>query len=155
MLEMMYTLEQIQEAAKSAGLDPEAVEKMSSLLSANLAQESALTVVCNEGVHPIPKDKLPGKVFSATVGNMPDQTLEELQQSISEACRRLSQLIKSEGPFSEIFLVPSGYGVLLQKLAETVFQITGQPATTLHFDRNSKTYWPVRIDLRSIIAQSE
>jgi phosphoglucomutase len=77
-----------------------------------------------------------------------------LEQSITDACRSVAQLIKQEGGFAEIYLVPSGYGVLLQKIAETVFQITGKTATTLHYDRKSNSYWAIRIDLRAIIAQA-
>lgn len=69
-------------------------------------------------------------------------------------CRRVAQLIKQEGGFVEIYLVPSSYGLLLQKIAETVFQITGKTAITLHYDRKSNSYWAIRIDLRAIIAQA-
>jgi hypothetical protein len=61
---------------------------------------------------------------------------------------------QTEGGFAEIYLVPSGYGVLLQKIAETVFQITGKPAITLRFDRKTNDYWPIHIDLRAIIVQA-
>jgi hypothetical protein len=101
-----------------------------------------LTIICKEGAHPIPKDQLPGQAFSATAGNVPGETATALGQSIADACKRVAQLIIREGPFSEIYLVLSGYSVLLQKLAETIFQISDQPATALHFDRRTKTYWP-------------
>jgi hypothetical protein len=89
-----------------------------------------------------------------TTGNIADDDAKMLEQTIAEACRRVAQLIKQESSFAEIYLVPSGYGVLLQKIAETVFQISGKPATTLHFDRKSNSYWAIHIDLRAIITQS-
>ena len=146
----MLTRELIIEAARRSGLDETAIERLLAELSAS--QSLTLTIICNDGVHPIPKEHLPGQVFSATNGNIADGTPDVLEQTVADACRRLVRLIKDEGPFSEIYIIPSGYAVLLQKLAETVFQITGQPATTLHFDRRTKAYWPIRLDLRSIIA---
>ena len=62
--------------------------------------------------------------------------------------------LKTEGSFAEIYLVPSGYGVLLQKIAETVFQITGKPAITLHFDRKTNSYWAIQLDIRAISNQA-
>ena len=148
----MFTRERIIEAARRAGMEEAAIAQ---LLGELLAQQtSALTIICNDGLHPIPKDQLPGRVFAATTGNVADQTPEALEQTVADACKQVAQLIKTEGGFEEIYLVPSGYGVLLQKIAETVFQITGKPATTLHFDRKTNAYWPVRIDLRAIIAQA-
>lgn len=148
----MFTRERIIEAARRAGMDDTAISRLLDELPAQHA--GALTIICNDGLHPIPKDRLPGRVFAATTGNVADQTPEALEQAVADACKQVAQLIKAEGGFAEIYLVPSGYGVLLQKIAETVFQITGQPATTLHFDRKTKTYWPIRVDLRSIITQS-
>jgi len=145
----MLNREHIVEAARRAGLDDAAIDRLLAELS--LTQAGALTIICNDGVHPIPKEQLPGRVYVATTGNIPDQSAEALQRAIADACAQVARLIKNEGPFSEIFLVPSGYGVLLQKLAETVLQITGQPATTLHFDRRTSSYWPIRLDLRPII----
>jgi hypothetical protein len=113
-----------------------------------------LTIICDDGLHPVPKDQLPGRVFAATTGNVADQTPEALEQTVADACGRVAQLIKTEGGFAEIYIVPSGYSVLLQKIAETVFQITGKPATILHFDRKTNSYWAIHIDLRAIIARS-
>jgi hypothetical protein len=148
----MFTRQRIIEAAQRAGMDEAAIARLLDELPAR--QSSALTIICNDGLHPIPKEQLPGRVFSATTGNVADQTPEALEQTVADACKQVAQLIKTEGGFAEIYLVPSGYGVLLQKIAETVFQITGMPATTLHFDRKTSSYWAVRIDLRTIIAQA-
>jgi len=148
----MYTRERIIEAARRAGIDQAAITRLLDELPARHA--GALTIICNDGLHPIPKDRLPGRVFSATTGNVADQTPEALAQTVADACKQVAQLIKSEGGFAEIYIVPSGYGVLLQKIAETVFQITGQPAITLHFDRKTGVYWPILIDLRAIITQA-
>jgi len=148
----MFTRQRIIEAAQRAGLDQAAIERLIAQLPDQ--QSNTLTIICNDGLHPIPKDQLPGRVFSATSGNISDQTPEALHQTVADACKRVARLIKEEGGFAEIYLVPSGYGVLLQKLAETIFQITGKTATTLHFDRKTNSYWPVRIDLRAIITQA-
>lgn len=148
----MFTRERIIEAARRAGIDEEAITRLLDELSAQHA--GALTIICNDGLHPIPKDQLPGRVFSATTGNVADQTPEALERTVADACRRVAQLIKAEGGFAEIYLVPSGYGVLLQKIAETVFQITGKSAITLHFDRKTNAYWPIYINLRAVIAQA-
>jgi hypothetical protein len=148
----MFTRQRIIEAARRAGMEEAAIERL--LVELQAQQASALTIICNDGLHPIPKDQLPGRVFAATSGNVADETPEALEQTVADACGRVAQLIKTEGGFTEIFIVPSGYSVLLQKIAETVFQITGKPATTLHFDRNTNSYWAIRIDLRTIIARS-
>lgn len=148
----MFTREIIIEAGRRAGMEEDAISRLLDELPT--PQTNALTIICNDGLHPIPKDQLPGRVFAATSGNVDDQTPEALEQTVAEACGRVAELIKTEGGFAEIYLLPSGYGVLLQKIAETVFQITGKPATTLHFDRKSHAYWPIRIDLRAIIAQA-
>lgn len=148
----MFTRESIIEAARRAGMDGDDITRLLDELPAH--QPSALTIICNDGLHPIPKEQLPGRVFAATTGNVVDQTPESLKQTVADACKQVAQLIKDEGGFAEIYLVPSGYGVLLQKIAETIFQITGKPATTLHFDRKTNSYWAIRIDLRTIITQS-
>jgi hypothetical protein len=54
----MYTRERIIEAAKRAGLDDAVVERLLAELPAQ--QVDALTIICNEGVHPISKEQLPG-----------------------------------------------------------------------------------------------
>ncbi|MEN3336152.1 MAG: hypothetical protein V7641_5517 [Blastocatellia bacterium] len=148
----MFTRKRIIETAQRAGMGDAAITQLLAELPAQ--QASALTIICNEGLHSIPKEHLPGRVFAATTGNVADQTPEALERTVADACERVAHLIKTEGGFAKIYLVPSGYGVLLQKIAETVFQITGKPATTLHFDRKTNAYWPVRIDLRAIIAQA-
>lgn len=148
----MFTRERIIEAAQRTGIDEAAITRLLDELPVH--QSNALTIICNDGLHPIPKKQLPGRILSATTGNVADQTPEALERTVADACERVAQLIKTEGGFAEIYLVPSGYGVLLQKIAETVFQITGKPATTLHFDRKTNAYWPIRIDLRAIIAQA-
>ncbi|HKQ08178.1 MAG TPA: hypothetical protein VJ464_23840 [Blastocatellia bacterium] len=148
----MFTRERIIEAARRAGMEEDAIARLLAELPAQ--PTNTLTIICNDGLHPIPKEQLPGRVFAATTGNIADQTLEALQQTVADACKHVAQLIKGEGGFAEIYLVPSGYGGLLQKIAETVFQITGKPATTLHFDRKTNAYWPIRIDLRAIITQA-
>jgi hypothetical protein len=117
-------------------------------------EQSTLTIICNDGLHPIPKEQLPGRVFAATTGNVANQTPAALERTVTDACGRVAQLIKTEGGFAKIYLVLSGYGARLQKIAETVFQITGKPATILHFDRKTNAYWPIRIGLRAIIAQA-
>jgi hypothetical protein len=133
-------------------MDEAAITRLLAELPAQ--QASALTIICNDGLHPIPKEHLPGRVFAATTGNVADQTPAALEQTVADACKQVAHLVKTEGGFAEIYIVPSGYGVLLQKIAETVFQITGKPATTLHFDRKTNAYWPIRIDLRAIITQA-
>ncbi|MGA9773004.1 MAG: hypothetical protein WBV94_28495 [Blastocatellia bacterium] len=148
----MFTRERIIEAAQRAGIDEYAITRLLDELP--VPQANSLTIICNDGLHPIPKEQLPGCVFAATTGNVDDHTLEALEQTVIDACKQVAQLIKNEGGFAEIYIVPSGYGVLLQKIAETVFQITGKPATTLHFDRKTNSYWAIRIDLRTIITQS-
>lgn len=147
----MFTRERIIEAARRTGMDEDIITRLLDELPAQ--QSNALTIICNDGLHPIPKDQLPGRVFAATTGNVDDQTLEALERTVADACKQVTRLIKTDGGFAEIYIVPSGYGVLLQKIAETVFQITGKPATTLHFDRKSNSYWAIRIDLRAIITQ--
>lgn len=148
----MFTRERIIEAAHRAGVNEDDVTRLFAELSAQ--HSNALTIICNDGLHPIPKEQLPGRVFAATTGNVDDQTPEALEYTVAEVCKQVAQLIKNEGGFAEIYIVPSGFGVLLQKITETVFQITGKPATTLHFDRKSNSYWAIRIDLRTIITQS-
>lgn len=61
-------------------------------------------------------------------------------------------MLKREGPFAEVYLVPSGYGVILQRLAETIFQVTGRAAVTLHFDRRTGVYWPIRMEVRELVS---
>lgn len=148
----MFTRERIIEAAQRAGMDEAALARLLDELPTQ--QSNALTIICNDGLHPISKEQLPGRVFSATTGNVDDQTPEALEQTVADACKQVARLIKTEGGFAEIYIVPSGFGVLLQKIAETVFQISGKPATTLHFDRKTNSYWAIRVDLRTIITQS-
>ena len=151
---MAFTLEQIHDAAQKAGINSEQISQLEDCLGGAPDNLGALTVLCNEGIHPIPRDHLPGRVYTATVGNISDQSPNELSTAIAEACRGVAHLLKQEGPFLEVYLVPSGYSLLLQKLAEVIIQITGKPATTLHFDRHSGSYWPIRIDLRQLIAEA-
>lgn len=151
---MVFTREQLQEAARQAGVDEAMLARLLTVLSDTQPQTRALTIVCNTGIHPIPETLLPGRVVVATEGNVADETPEALEQTVAGACKKIAAIIKGDGPFAEIYLVPSGYGVLLQKLAETIFQITGQPATTLHFDRRTNQYWPIRLDLRALISQT-
>lgn len=149
-----FTLEQIRAAAKAAGIGADVVEQIIVSLASQQPQATALTIICNKGIHAIPEEALPGRKLAATTGNLPEATADELTVVITEACLRVARVLKYEGPFTEIYLVPSGYGVILQKLAETVFQITGKPAITLHYDRPTGQYWPFNPNLREIVSKA-
>jgi hypothetical protein len=102
----MFTRERIIEAAQRAGMDEAAITRLLDELPTQ--QSKALTIICNDGLHPIPKEHLPGRVFSATTGNVDDQTPEALERTVADACVQIAQLIKNEGSFAEIYIVPSG-----------------------------------------------
>lgn len=148
-----FTLDQFRTAAKSVGLDLMTIERITDLLTRR-PRRQALTIICNEGIHAIPKESLPGRVLAATTGNLPHTSAEELTLLVEGACAKVAQVLKHEGPFTEIYLVPSGFQVILQKLAETIFQVMGKPATTLHYDRQSGAYWPIALDLRAIVSSA-
>ncbi len=150
---MTFTIEQIRRAAETC-LESVQVDELLSALTGQVSQNSALTIICNRGIHAIPEEQLPGRVVAATEGNVSDQNADQLTKEVVEACRKVAAILKHDGPFSEVYLVPSGYGVLLQKLAEIVFQILAKPAVTLHFDRKTRAYWPIELDVREIISGS-
>ncbi|MFL6275995.1 MAG: hypothetical protein ACJ74G_12475 [Blastocatellia bacterium] len=75
--------ERIIEAARRAGMDEAAITRLLDEMPVQPA--NALTIICNDGLHPIPKEQLPGRVFSATTGNVDDQTPEALEQTVADA----------------------------------------------------------------------
>ncbi len=150
----MFTPDQIHRAAMCIGLAPEVIERLLAALADEQDRAPTLTIICNQGVHPIRADQLPGRVFIASSGDLPSQSAEALQAAVEEVCCNLARLLKDEGPFAEIYLVPSGYSVLAQKLAETVFQVTGRTAATLHYDGRTQSYWPINPDLRAVISRA-
>jgi hypothetical protein len=122
----------------------EAVKK----LIYNSSPASNLVLLINKGIHNIPMDKLPeGKLVTLTEGNL---SIEELPSIIENMIKKIKEVLTAN--IKEIYLIPSGFPVLLAFASLAVKQITAKDPAILQWDRDSNFYRTVRVDVRKVIA---
>lgn len=111
--------------------------------------EIILTIVCNEGVHPIPFDRLPGEIYIATKGSLPMQQ-DELRNAVRDTVKAAAQKIHEVKP-QKVYLVPSGLPVVLSQLQALCMQMLSKPAVILQWDREANEYFEINIIPREVL----
>jgi len=112
-------------------------------------EEKFLTIVCNQGVHPIPFEQLKGEVMIATEGSLPTDE-EGLGACIKATIKKVAQKIHELKP-QKVYLVPSGLPVLLSQLQVLCMQMISKPAVILQWDRDNNKYFEINIVPRDVL----
>ncbi len=86
--------------------------------------ENVLTIVANEGVHPLPENFIMGEIFTVTHGNLDYSSPEIIKSQFRDALSLLSVKLRSQN-WNRVFLMPFGPSVLSMQIKLLVYRING------------------------------
>jgi hypothetical protein len=133
---------------------PTLAAEIEAAVTAREADDAALVIVCNKGVHAIDESRLPaGRVFYASQGNLAMESAEALGLSVEAALLEAARALK-ERDWRRVYIVPSGLPVLAIALASLVYQVKVFPAVVLQYDRESGDYWSLAFEVRKLASQA-
>ena len=129
-------------------------EKARTILEKYLEQErqedqDILTIVVNQGIHPLPEEKLRGIVFYASEGNLDFSSIDSVQEEFEKILEDVTRILKSKN-WRKVFILPFGPSVLGMQIKLLVYRITRIESIELFYLGESE-YMELEIKQRNII----
>ncbi|WP_300291590.1 hypothetical protein [Brevundimonas sp.] len=107
---------------------------------------SALVVVCNAGVHPLPALPPGAEVFNATEGQLDLSSEQSVAAVLDGVAARLKTIFASES-FSDIYVIPFGHAAISAAINLMIFRITGK-TPKVYFHLGGGEYFILNWDIR-------
>jgi len=115
---------------------------------ASEGDDSVLTIIANEGVHPLPEQYHRGQVFVASQGSMDFSSSTSIRREYEKVLRRTAKKLQ-EQPWRTVYIVPFGPSTLSMQLKLLVYRICGIESIDLaHLGQNVRV--DIKLDLRKI-----
>ncbi|MEP5029050.1 MAG: hypothetical protein ABJR02_00075, partial [Marinomonas sp.] len=115
------------------------------------SQKRVLTIVCDEGMHPIPNAAIVGEKFVFSKSPLNIESAHTLQSDLEERVMALSILLQ-ERSWSRIRIVYTGHAILGSLIKHTVYRITHKETEDLVYF-GSAGYFQIKFDMRAILTE--
>jgi len=114
--------------------------------------ENALTIICDETMHSIPKSIVIGDQFVFSSGSLNLETSATLHDDLVKRVVRLTEFLKNNS-YEKVRIVFSGHSVFPAIVKMVVYRtIHVETEDVLYF--GSRGYMEVRLNMREIVEQS-
>lgn len=107
-----------------------------------------LTIIVNNGIHPIPEKYIHGEVFYATEGNL-DFSNKEAIKSCFESCLKQVALKLQQKSWKKVYLVPTGHPNLSLQIKMMIYSILRINSTDLFYSKGD--YHELTFEIRDIL----
>ncbi|MBF8179317.1 hypothetical protein [Herminiimonas contaminans] len=111
-------------------------------------ESGVLTIIVNEGIHPLSKHHKRGELFIASSGSLDFSSKELAEEEFKKILKRVAIKLKSHS-WEKVFLVPFGPAVLSMLIKNLVYKILYIDTIDVLHAGNGKHY-DIEIDLREI-----
>jgi hypothetical protein len=113
------------------------------------AKEEVLTIVCNEGLHPIPDEYIQGEVYIASKGNLDFSSAETIHKELDSIAVALKMKLHQK-KWSKIILVPFGHSVICMNIKMIVYRVLRIETIDL-FHCGAGKYAEIQRETRSVL----
>ena len=111
-----------------------------------------LTIICNEGLHPIPKEFIEGEMYVASQGNLDFSSVEAVNDEIDAILFGL-KIKLHERPWKKVILIPFGHSVICMNIKMAVYRVLRLETVDLFFFGNGK-YGAIERETRSVLIKN-
>jgi len=116
-------------------------------------QKDVLTIIVNEGIHPMSPVHNRGEIYIASRGNIDFSSKNEVKQQFENILSEVAKKLKSK-PWNKVYLVPFGPAVLSMQIKLLVYRILYIETIDFLYAGHG-IYYDLDINLRIIAAESK
>lgn len=109
-----------------------------------------LTIIGNEGLHPIPDEYLHGEIYNASSGSLNFDTDENILSEYKLVLKDLGEKLKEKN-WEKVYFIPTGQTTLTLQIKLFVYHILRLSTIDLFYSKGR--YMEIDIDYRSIIGK--
>lgn len=103
-----------------------------SALSDIYQQPKSLTIIANEGIHPIPSEFVFGDLHIASTGTLDFSTVESVNRELDIIVLDLKNKLM-EDRWEKVYLLPFGHSVVCMNIKMTVFRVLRIETTDIFY----------------------